>query len=163
MITRDDKRAFFMGRAQVVEGCRAHLAWRLRSGTGTKRARRARGEGGARGRARPVVPRRAPLGPAARLFRPHERAGVLAQRARVWYARASPLWPLCWRPWRCWLCCPVSVSPRDTTQQASAAPPRLFTLRGSIGDGESWGVVCDTRELPGRQLTEVTGKVALRN
>lgn len=95
-------KAFPWGRAQVGGVPRAPVLAAAQRGLG-------RGRGaGLRGRARPV-PRRAPLGPAARCLRPHERAGVLAQRARVWYARASPLWPLCWWPWRCWLCCPVSV------------------------------------------------------
>lgn len=48
---------------------------------------------------------------------PYERGGVLAQRARVWYARAVPLWCRSWRPSRCWLCCPVSG-----VQQATRAP-----------------------------------------
>lgn len=98
---------FSWGRAQVGGVPRAPvLAAAQRAAA--RGAAGARGGRGPRGRARPV-PRRAPLGPAARCLRPHERAGVLAQRARVWYARASPLWPLCWWPWRCWLCCPVSV------------------------------------------------------
>ncbi|KAJ0182257.1 hypothetical protein K1T71_001626 [Dendrolimus kikuchii] len=40
---------------------------------------------------------------------PHERAGVLAQSARVCYARAV-LWPPCWRPSRSSPYCPVASS-----------------------------------------------------
>lgn len=81
---------------------------------------------GVRGSEARPVPRRAPLGAAARGSWPHERADVLARAARVWYARASPEWPRCWRPSRCWPFCPVSVD-LVSKQQASDAPPRLFT------------------------------------
>ncbi|CAH3957188.1 unnamed protein product [Pieris brassicae] len=40
-----------------------------------------------------LVPRRAPHGPAVLVNWPHERA-VLAQRARVWYARALAMAPI---------------------------------------------------------------------